>query len=61
MYRGVGVSEYRGGAELRRENTNAEIAFPHNYVAGKVFNKLDQACDTILAQIVTMIVTLTGG
>jgi four helix bundle protein len=42
-------------AEAAETQVHAEIAFRQNYIDGEVFNELDQACDTILAQIVTMI------
>jgi four helix bundle protein len=42
-------------AEAAETQVHAEIAFRHNYITQEVFNELDQACDTILAQIVTMI------
>ena len=42
-------------AEAAETQVHAEIAFRHNYIPEEVFNELDQACDIILAQIVTMI------
>jgi len=42
-------------AEAAETQVHVEIAFRHHYLSQQVFEELDDACDKILGQIVTMI------
>jgi four helix bundle protein len=42
-------------AEAAETQVHVEIAFRHHYLSRQVFEELDDACDKILGQIVTMI------